>query len=138
MHHGYLGHVIKVFQQVGYEVATGPKQPLHWDVLWSHEYPFMKSFSLPQIESHQKVNHFPGSGFITNKVNLATSGLKYVPKAFNLPREKESFLKFVSIEGSKARLQEANRKWYFFLVKRQKKTRINFGFKRIIIIEAFE
>jgi len=96
MHHGYLGHVIKVFQQIGYDVHPSPTPPPVWDVLWAHEYPFVKSFNLPPLEPHQKVNHFPGSGFITNKVNLATSGLKYVPKAFNLPREKDSFLLYVS------------------------------------------
>lgn len=96
MHHGYLGHVIKVFHQIGYRVNAGPTPPPRWDVLWSHEYPFVKSFPLGEIKPHQKVNHFPGSGFVTNKVNLATSGLKYVPKAFNLPREKDTFLQFVS------------------------------------------
>lgn len=45
-----------------------------------------------------QVNHFPGSGFITNKVNLATSGLKYVPKAFNLPNDKDKFLEYVSCQ----------------------------------------
>ena len=108
MHHGYLYHVIKVLQQIGFQVVTTPNEPnnlnlpVRWDLLWSHEYPFMKSSPLfhkinNPLTAYQKVNHFPGSGFITNKVNLATSGLKFVPKAFNLPREKNNFLQFVSL-----------------------------------------
>lgn len=42
-----------------------------------------------------QVNHFPGSGFITAKMNLATSELKHIPKAFHLPREKDKFLEYV-------------------------------------------
>lgn len=38
------------------------------------------------------MNHFPGSGFITNKVSLATSDLRHIPKAFHLPKDKDKFL----------------------------------------------
>lgn len=106
MHHGYLGHVMKVFEEVGYEVNT--QSPSQWDVLWAHEYPFSASFKLPKLDRLQKVNHFPGSGFITNKLNLATSGLKYVPKAFNLPREKEAFLVYASEHPEKLWVQKDN------------------------------
>lgn len=90
--------MIDVFERLGYRTITAREPPGHWDVLWAHEYPFIKSsfpLSLP-LKSRQKVNHFPGSGFITNKVNLATSGLKHIPKAFNLPNEKDKFLTYVS------------------------------------------
>ena len=93
--------MIKLFKQIGFDthIGTEPPESGKWDVLWSHNYPFVQSFKLPNLEPNQKVNHFPGSGFITNKVTLATSGLKYVPKSFNLPREKETFLKYVRIQS---------------------------------------
>ena len=40
-----------------------------------------------------QVNHLPGSGFITLKVELATSKLKWIPKAFHIPDEKNALLK---------------------------------------------
>lgn len=41
-----------------------------------------------------QVNHFPGSGYITNKASLVTSKLKYTPKAFQIPDEKAQLLKY--------------------------------------------
>ncbi len=108
MHHGYLAHVMKVFEEVGYEVIPSSRPPPRWDVLWSHDYPFSASFNLPQLSPLQKVNHFPGSGFITNKLNLATSGLKYVPRAFNLPREAEGFLQYAAEHPAKMWVQKDN------------------------------
>ncbi|RWS05853.1 tubulin polyglutamylase TTLL4-like protein, partial [Dinothrombium tinctorium] len=86
---GYLKHVFEVFERVGYHRVNGSVED--WDVLWAHEYPFTKGF-FKTLKAHQKVNHFPGSGFITNKVQLATSDLRGIPKAFNLPKGKEKFL----------------------------------------------
>ena len=40
-----------------------------------------------------EVNHLPGSGFITLKVELATSKLKWTPRAFRIPGEKQALLK---------------------------------------------
>ena len=66
-----------------------------WDVMWAHDYPFKKiREKMLAMKPGQKVNKFPGSGFITNKVNLATSGLKNVPQAFQIPDEKAKFLEF--------------------------------------------
>lgn len=62
----------------------------------SHDYPF--DSSLKKLENHQRINHFPGSGFITNKVSLATTDLLHIPKSFNLPRQKDEFLEFVSLK----------------------------------------
>lgn len=42
-----------------------------------------------------QVNHFPGSGYITNKVNLATSGLPHVPVAFKIPEKKAELIAYV-------------------------------------------
>ena len=68
----------------------------NWDILWSHDYPFNKDILSVDLAPHQRVNHFPGSGFITNKVSLATSGLKHIPQAFHLPKDKDKFIEHVS------------------------------------------
>ena len=44
-----------------------------------------------------QVNHFPGTGYITNKVSLATSDMPHIPMAFHLPKDKDKFLKYVSV-----------------------------------------
>lgn len=96
MHHGYLRHVVEIFERVGYQLVNGSVDP-NWNVLWSHDYPFGgggKFFR--ELQDHQRVNHFPGSGFVTNKVGLATTNLLHIPKSFNLPRQKKEFLEFVS------------------------------------------
>jgi hypothetical protein len=43
-----------------------------------------------------QVNHFPGSGYITQKVDLATSGIPYIPVAFRIPSDVEKLLEYVS------------------------------------------
>jgi tubulin monoglycylase TTLL15 len=42
------------------------------------------------------VNHFPGSGYITQKVDLATSGIPYIPVAFRIPADLEKLFEYVS------------------------------------------
>ena len=42
-----------------------------------------------------KVNHFPGSGFITNKASLVTIDIPAIPLAFQIPNDKNAFLKEV-------------------------------------------
>lgn len=92
---GYLRHVFEIFERVGYQWTNGTVDS-DWDILWSHDYPFANSKFFKELKSHQRVNHFPGSGFITNKVGLATTDLLHIPKSFNLPRQKDDFLEFVS------------------------------------------
>uniref|UniRef100_A0ABM0H100 Tubulin polyglutamylase TTLL7-like n=1 Tax=Saccoglossus kowalevskii TaxID=10224 RepID=A0ABM0H100_SACKO len=90
---GYLNHVIAVFERLGF-LRGGPES--EWDVIWAHDYPFVElSKHLMNMLPHQRINHIPGIGFITNKVYLATSNLKYIPKAFEMPEQKELFLKQV-------------------------------------------
>lgn len=87
---GYLIHVNNVFHRLGYDIANEGDD---WDVLWSHNYPFRElKPMMTNLQPHQRVNHFPGSGFISNKVNLAISGLPSVPKAFRMPAEKDQLL----------------------------------------------
>ena len=42
---------------------------------------------MKSMKAGQKVNKLPGSGFVTNKVNLATSGLDHIPPAWKIPDE---------------------------------------------------
>ena len=59
-----------------------------WSVMWAHDYPFTEIKPvLMKMKKHQKVNKLPGSGYVTNKVNLATSNLPNIPKAFKIPEE---------------------------------------------------
>lgn len=89
---GLLKHVHRVLERIGYEKQTNET---HWKLLWSFDYPFRVLYpNLHRLKPDQKVNHFPGTGFITNKVDLATSGSKYIPKAFKLPENKDIFLKY--------------------------------------------
>ena len=88
-HKGYLQHVYSVFKQTGFTVGDSSD---HWTVLWSHQYPFHTlRKQLFHLEPYQKVNHFPGIAFITNKITLATSRLTFIPKTFTLPMEKDRF-----------------------------------------------
>lgn len=86
----HLQHVLQVLQRFGYQ-RTSIKDD--WDFLWAHDYPFLKMpHEMKNLRPHQIVNHLPGCGFITNKVDLSTTPLPFLPKAFKLPSEKNDFL----------------------------------------------
>ena len=42
---------------------------------------------MKSMKAGQKVSKFPGTGFVTNKVNLATSGLDHIPQAWKIPAD---------------------------------------------------
>ena len=91
--------MITVFGRVGYTQGGPPAGS--WDVLWSHQYPFL---TLPpetwkNLKPHQKINHFPGSGCFTSKPRLATLPYSFIPKAFQLPKQAEEFKKEVSLRS---------------------------------------
>lgn len=91
---GYLKNVFTVLERLGYKYDPNVTS---WDLLWAHDYPFRTlRTKLADLEPHQKVNHFPGCGYITNKVDLATSGLKYIPAAFKLPQDKDKFIEYAA------------------------------------------
>jgi hypothetical protein len=78
---GYLRHVYAVLERAGY-VRTSYNTSDDWQLLWAHDYPFKKIRPvIMAMSKHQRVNKLPGSGFVTNKVNLATSDLPHIPKA---------------------------------------------------------
>lgn len=94
---GYLHHVFEAFERYGYTRVNATEED-RWDVLWSHDYPFrVMRDQMMKLRPGQKVNHFPGSGYVTNKMNLATSDLAYVPKAFQIPKDKDKLMKYVMI-----------------------------------------
>lgn len=89
---GQWVHVNKVLQRLGFERVNEQKSATA-DLLWAHDYPFTKLRSkMIALKPHQKVNHFPGCGFLTNKVDLCTTtNYKFIPKAFKLPTDQEAF-----------------------------------------------
>ncbi|KAK3093406.1 hypothetical protein FSP39_015196 [Pinctada imbricata] len=103
---GYLKHVFAVFDRLGYTVGDSKSD---WDVLWSHEYPFEAlAKQISALKPHQKVNHFPASGYITNKVSLVTSPNQYIPRAFKIPEEKKKFLSYAKNNPEKLWVQKRN------------------------------
>lgn len=99
-HTVHMAHIREMFEHTGYRIVT--KNDLSpdtkWDVMWHHEYSFTQEPYKTLIKNaspNQIVNHVPGSGYYTSKVQLATSDLSVgVPKAFQLPEEKEKFLEY--------------------------------------------
>ncbi|XP_028398565.1 tubulin polyglutamylase TTLL5-like [Dendronephthya gigantea] len=88
---GYLNHLIDVLDRLGFAYTTNGDSD--WDLLWSHNYPFTTlATQLRQMNPYQKVNHFPGSGVITNKASLVTMPLPAIPPAFQIPKDKNAFL----------------------------------------------
>ncbi|XP_050514072.1 probable tubulin polyglutamylase ttll-15 isoform X1 [Diabrotica virgifera virgifera] len=89
---GHLKEVFTILDRLGYKKDDNYSE---WDLLWAHDYPFTELRSqLDNLKPHQKVNHLPGIGHITNKVTLATSGLNYIPPAFKLPVDKDKLLEY--------------------------------------------
>ncbi|XP_029171313.1 tubulin polyglutamylase TTLL6 [Nylanderia fulva] len=104
---GYLKHVYAVLQRLGFQESDNKSD---WDLLWAHDYPFrVLSTSLGKLRDHQKVNHFPGCGYITNKVDLSTSrGGRYIPAAFKIPEDRQAFLDYVKSNPTKQFVQKSN------------------------------
>lgn len=103
----YLKHVRNVFAYLGYERAKSITDS--WDVMWAYEYPFSSVLTPSSLGSHQQVNHFPGLGYLTSKVYLATSKYKYIPHAFSLPHDKDKFLNFAQKHKEKLWVQKSNK-----------------------------
>lgn len=102
----------RVFERLGYQIAL--ERPTTWDVMWSHEYPFGTSpvkMHLSNLRDDQRINKMPGSGFVTSKVELASSTDldEYVPKAFKLPGQKDSFLTYAKAHPDAMWVQKSNK-----------------------------
>lgn len=104
---GYLKHVHAVLQRLGFQEGNNQSD---WDLLWAHDYPFrVLSPSLRKLQQHQRVNHFPGCGYITNKVDLSTSrNGRYIPAAFKMPEDQQAFLDYARSNPAKRFVQKSN------------------------------
>lgn len=99
---GQWVHVNKVLKRLGFDRVTENESDTA-DLLWAHDYPFTKLRSkMLTLKPHQKVNHLPGCGFITNKVDLATTKMKYVPNAFKLPKDRDEFKEYAERNTDKS------------------------------------
>lgn len=88
----HLSNVFYILERLGY---IRDQEATNWNLMWAHDYPFRDQYDkIRAMKPYQKINHFPGCGYLTNKVDLATSGLKYVPPAFKLPIDKDKFVKY--------------------------------------------
>ncbi|CAH1183020.1 unnamed protein product [Ceutorhynchus assimilis] len=107
---GYLKEVYAVLDQLGFKQERDNKaKGSNWDLLWAHDYPFRAlRADLTHLKPHQKINHFPGSGYITNKVDLATSGVPFVPPAFKLPDQKAALLAYAADRSNLTFVQKNN------------------------------
>jgi len=103
----YLKHVYAVLQRLGFQESNNKSD---WDLLWAHDYPFrVLSTNLNRLQEHQRINHFPGCGYITNKVDLSTSHSgRYIPAAFKMPENREAFLEYARSNPTKQFVQKSN------------------------------
>ncbi|KAJ3636823.1 hypothetical protein MTP99_000332 [Tenebrio molitor] len=103
---GHLRHVFEVLDRLGYK---NDPNATDWDLLWAHDYPFRKLYPrLNDLRPHQRVNHFPGCGYITNKVDLAVTRLRHIPPAFKLPQDKQDFLAYAAQHPNVSFVQKNN------------------------------
>ena len=59
-----------------------------------------------QIPSTYFICKFSGSGYVTNKVNLATSGLDHIPPAFKIPNDTEKLKQYAHDNPDKMFVQK--------------------------------
>jgi len=106
----HLKHVIRVFSYAGYSVITSVIQPKQWDVMWAYEFPFKAELkdTLTNLHFDQMVNHLPGTGYVTLKVELAKTKLRWIPTAFSIPEEKEQFILEAERSPKKLWVQKSN------------------------------
>lgn len=103
---GILKHVHLVLDRIGFDYGTNQSD---WDLLWSHDYPFRTLYQhIKSMKPNQLVNHFPGTGYITNKVDFATSTSKYIPKAFKIPQDNDKLLEYVTLKPDALFVQKDN------------------------------
>ncbi|CAK9814066.1 Probable tubulin polyglutamylase ttll-15 [Anthophora quadrimaculata] len=102
----YLKHVFIVLERLGFKRTH---DEFNWDLLWAHDYPFRTlNSSLSKLHTHQRVNHFPGCGYITNKVDLSTTKGRYVLPAFKIPEQRDEFLEYANQHPEIMFVQKSN------------------------------
>lgn len=111
----HLKHVFAVLDRLGIERGSNASAD-EWDLLWAHDYPFRALYPhLHRLKEHQLVNHFPAGGFLTNKVDLATTDIRYIPKAFKLPKEQEAFRRYAAANATKMFVQKHNQHRHIYV-----------------------
>lgn len=79
--------------------------------MWSFEFPFDKfpeKITNSTIKPNQKINHIPGTPFIANKRELATTvESEYILPAFTFPKDEEKFKRFIK-ENPEVKFVEKN------------------------------
>lgn len=109
---GYLDHVIGALLDFGHKLSFTGSLTLakiadlkDYNLIWTHDYPFT---SIRKLEPRQRINHFPGTGFITNKMTLSTTPkVPHILKAFRLPAERDRFLAETEREPDKFWIQKS-------------------------------
>lgn len=107
MNAGYLDHIVDGLLKFGHRLSfsgsltakTAQESNLAgFNLIWMHDYPFQ---TIKRLHPRQRINHFPGTGFITNKMTLSTTPrLPHLLRAFRLPQERERFIEFASNKQS--------------------------------------
>lgn len=83
-------------------------ESMDWDLLWSHEYPFVKLSNIfANLKPHQKINHWPGNVALASKLELSTSNdFPFIPKSFKVPKNLENFVNYASSNPNKKFIQK--------------------------------
>ncbi|KAL7025814.1 hypothetical protein ACKWTF_013648 [Chironomus riparius] len=99
----------RVFDRMGFRMVNGSEE--HWDIMWSIEFPFdsfPEKITNSTIKPNQRINHFPGTPFIGNKLALVTTlESEYILPAFSFPKDEKRFKRFIE-EHPEARFVEKN------------------------------
>lgn len=110
----HLVHVIAVLERIGYQRI--PVETMEWDFMWAHDYPFRRLKPLlTSLTSHQKINHFPGCGYLTNKLSLSITGLPYQPKAFEMPKDKKELIDYIIEHPEKMFVEKDNEHRHIYI-----------------------
>lgn len=107
----HLKHVEIVLRRFGYQETVFNASSTDWSIMWAHDYPYnaIKTIDFKNgLKPCQRVNHIPGCGYITNKVDLSTTRLKYIPRAFKLPQQKKDLLQYANEHENKMFVHKHN------------------------------
>lgn len=100
-----LVNLIKVFNVLEW------KETKTWndaDWLWFYDYPFTKySTQMKNLKINQRVNHFPGSGWVTSKSLMSRSvKSEHIPKSFYSMQDADAMLKYFIANPQKKFVQK--------------------------------
>lgn len=110
----HLVHVVAVLERIGFQRTT--MESMEWDIMWAHDYPFSRLKPLlNNLKSHQKINHFPGCGYLTNKLSLSITGLPYQLKAFQLPNDKDMLMGYIGNHPEKVFVEKDNEHRHIYI-----------------------